>query len=388
MKKLTAFLIALTLLAGCETVPHGAPPDPRPEAAWEKQLKALNCSYHRDTLAVRSSEPLVFAIMGYCGGGGLPGKKPGLGYLVLLSVDTGRDEVQAARLASDTASGLHYTASGDLMWFSSAAPDVPSGSQQFIEVFTAPAGSVQERSLGRLETPFFATRPLFSRGEGCHILMTGGAGGASPAPYQRRVWLMRDGDPIGSAKAVEGIGRVLYWSSVQKHFVVQEAKLEKQLKRSRLSCSGERSPVSGDEAVRLGEVLHMNASFMPLPNGDLIVRNESPEPGLDEASLFIFREGRAVEMIGPPEGDNPSCPDLVCEPLYLSATLLGPSPSGRHLLALAVAAEGFIVYRVDDLRAVRRWMTREPFDRYVTLLVDDTTVMQLQDRGAVAYYSW
>jgi hypothetical protein len=390
MRRIIPLLIGLAFFAGCETpLPPEFRPDSRPQAAWEKQLERLDCHYYRYTLAVRSRDPLVFAIMGNCLGGGAAGKKPGLGYYWLISVDAGRNEVQATRIASNSAGGLHYTASGDLMWFSSAGPTTPSGGEPFVEVFTASAGTVQERSLGRLDTPFRAVTPSISEGEGCHVLMTAGSHASERGPHEYRHWLMRDEDPINSAKVVEGFSRVLYWNPVGKYFVTQAPKLDRKLNHSRLSCSGEVSPLPPDEAARLATVTDTYATYLALADGTLVAANKSGEEGTGQGTeLLVFREGRSMERIGPFSVDLPPCPDLACEPLGLSAFLMGASPSGRHFVVCVLFLDMFLVYRVGEDKSVRRWSNHLPFDRYIPVMIDDNTAMQLEARGPVSYYSW
>jgi hypothetical protein len=391
-----ALLGALALLlAGCETLSPEDRPDPRPAAAWEKQLAVLKCDYRRHSVSVRSRDPLVFASMAVCYGGKLLGNKPGLGYMSLLAIDTGRNEVQATRITANREGGLHYTASGDLMWFSTANGSMSYQDQRFIEVFTAPAGTVQERSLGRLEIPFAANPPGFHAGEGCHLLTVSALRESAAEPFRQLMWIFRDESPIATARPVEGVGRVLYWDPVGKYFVTQkqvyldgQARHSTAPERSRLTCSGEVVPLAVEEASRLANVTYMNATYLPLPNGDLVVASESQDQDSGLAGELLVFRGSGMDRIGPFSVPYPDCPDLACAQLGFSVLLEGASATGRHFLAQLIAVDLFTVYRVDDLARARRWETRESSDRYVHLLIDDNTVMQLERGGRVSYYSW
>jgi hypothetical protein len=384
-------LLALTFLAGCETLAPEYRPDPRPEAAWEEQLRPLKCDYRRDSLSIRSHDPFIFAIMAVCYGGHLARAHPKLGYMSLLTVDVGRSELQAARITANSEGGLHYTATGDLIWFSSANAGTSHGDQQFIEVFSAPAGTVAERSLGRLELPFAANPPFVHAGDDCHVLVVSAFRETSKEPQRQLMWLFRDDDPVATAKPLEGVGRILYWNPVGKYFVTQKEpyfdpgpRHSPALQRSRLNCSGDLAALTGQEATRLANVTYLTARYLRLPNGDLVVASEVADQNQGGAGeLLVFRDN-SVERIGPFSVQSP-CPDLGCVPLGRSVSLHGGSASGRHFLA--EAGDVFAAYRVDDLATVRRWPTRHPSDRYVHFLVDDRTVLQLERGGRVAYYS-
>jgi hypothetical protein len=393
--KIKALLPALALLVGCGTVPPEDRPDPRPVAAWEKQLRALKCDYRRHSLAIRSREPLVFATMAVCYGSSLARKTPGRGYNSLLVVDTGRNEVQATRITSNWEGGLHYTASGALVWFSTANAGISHKEQRFVEVFAASAGTVVERSIGRLELPFAANSPFVYAGDECHLLAVSAFRETSAEPFRQLMWLFGDLDPVGTAKPVEDVGRILYWNPVGKYFVTQKQlsvdrgpRHSTVLERSRLTCSGEVGPLADDDARRLANVTYINATYMPLPNGDLLVASELQDPDEGGAGeLFVFR-GSRMDRVGPFSVSAPDCPDLACVPFGLAVSLQGASASGRYFLTHLIPADLFTVYSIDDLARARRWQTRQPFDRYVHVLVNDNTVMQLERGGRVSYYSW
>jgi hypothetical protein len=391
-----ALLPAWVLLAGCGSIPPEDRPDRRPVAAWEKQLQALKCDYRRHSLTLRSREPLVFATMAVCYARIVAGKKPGLGYISLLTVDTGRNEVQATRITSIWEGGLHYAASGDLIWFSAANAGISHKEQRFIEVFSAPAGTVAERSLGRLEIPFAANSPFVHAGEGCHLLTVSAFRETSEEPFRQLMWLFRDEDPVGTAKPVTDVGQVLYWNPVGKYFVTQKQlpvdrgpRHSRTLERSRLTCSGEVAPLPDDDARRLANVTYINATYLSLPNGDLLVASELEDPDEGGAGELLVFRGSRVDRVGPFSVSNPFCPDLACVPLGFTVFLQGASASGRHVLTQMLGpVDLFKVYNIDDLGRARRWQTPKPFDRYVHVLVNDNTVMQLETRGRVSWYSW
>jgi hypothetical protein len=131
-------------------------------------------------------------------------------------------------------------------------------------------------------------------------------------------------------------------------------------------------------------VTDVNARYLPLSNGDLVVASEVADPDQGGAGELLVFRGKGLERIGPFSVQVSECPDN-CVPLGISVSLHGASASGRHFLA--EAADVFTAYSVDDLANVRRWPTREPSDRYVHLFVDDDTVLQLERGGRVAYYS-
>lgn len=387
----TAFLLALTLLAGCETLAPEFRPDPKPEAAWERQVRTLKCDYEPNSLTIRSHEPLLFATMAVCGGGHLAGKHPGLGYMSLLAVDTGKNEVQAARIATNSEGGLHYTAAGDLIWFSSANAGISHRDQRFLEVFTAPAGTVAERSLGRLELPFAADSPYVHVGGDCHVLVVSAFRETGQDPERQLMWVFRDDDPVAGAKPVEGVGRILYWNAAGKYFVTQKERYfdpspqhSSTLQRARLTCSGELAPLSDQEADRLANVTYVNAKFLPLANGDLVVTSQLADPDEGRAGELLVFRGNGLDRIGPFSVPFPECPDASCAPLGLFVSLHGASATGRHFLA--EAGNVFSAYRLGDLARVRRWPAR-PSGNYLHLVVDDDTVLQLERGGRVAYYS-
>jgi len=385
---------ALALLVGCESLPPEYRPERRPTAAWEKQLRELKCDYRRHSLSIRSRDPLVFATTAVCFGGHVARKHPGLGYLSLVLVDTARNEVQASRITANWEGGLHHTASGDLMWFSTGNAGMTHTDQRFIEVFAAKAGTVTERSLGRLELPFAAYSPFVHLGEGCHVLMVSAFRRNYEDPYRTLAWVFRDEDPVGTAKPVEGVGRILYWNPVGKYFVTQKQvhvdvgpKHSDVLERSRLTCSGELATLPGEDAERLANVTYMSASYLPLPNGDLVVASKVADPDEGGAGELLVFQGDGVQRAGPFSLQMPDCPDLSCVPLGMSVLLHDASASGRHLLMELIPVDVFTVYRLEDLAKVRRWPTSKPSDRYMHVLIDDATVMQLENGGRVAYYS-
>jgi len=382
-------LATLAAVSSCHLQDYRS--DPRPRAEWQRQFEALDCWNPRRNYDMPSSEPLLFAMIRICNK--LPGKQlPHHGYEALVAIDAVNNEVRGLRISANADAGIHYTANGDLVWFVTSQGSRPER-QRFIEAYALAKGAREEHTLGRIELPFLAGNMAFYRGGDCHVLfVTNYRYSDRDGPREWRFVFFRDDDPVGSARFLDDVGRILYWDAERRVFVIQREGTEfggspeqaHPLTRLALDCSGNVAALAPEVRARLEQVTRVNAQFIASATGDLLVNGTATENGLGR--ILVFHAG-TIRAIANPGSPGPCYLDIdYCEPAPgFSASAW--SPTGKHFLVRA-DIDRSLVYRTEDLQAVRRWRIRDSGDFPMRAFIDDHTAFQLNDHSRVSFFEW
>src|SRR5688572_20314508 len=149
--QLLFMVVGSALLIGCHS------PRPVPGASsvapWQKQFAALDCWNPRDLYDMPSSEPMLFAMARICSR--VPIKRGNMsGWETVVTIDAGTNEVRAIPITSIYTGGVHFTAAGDVVWYSSGKSGAAARTQTYAEAYTLRKGELQERLLGRVDLPF------------------------------------------------------------------------------------------------------------------------------------------------------------------------------------------------------------------------------------------
>src|SRR5262249_44549792 len=225
----------------------------------------------------------------------------------------------------------------DLIWFVSSQGRKPER-QHFLEAFTLAKGAREERSLGRIELPFPAGPMAFHRGGDCHVVLVANYRYSDrDGPLEWRFVFFRDDDPVGSARFLEDVGRILYWDAERRVFVVQREGSElsgtpskaQPLTRQALDCSGRVGPLDPTVRARLDLVTNENATFIASPTDDLLVNGT--EDGVNAGRITVFHADTTRSITGPGPSEGCFVDIGYCSPAPgFSASAW--SPTGKHFL--------------------------------------------------------
>lgn len=380
---------ALVLVSSALVACHS--PRPIPGAAsvapWQKQFAALDCWNPRDRYDMPSTEPMLFAMSRICNR--VPIKRESQGWETLVTIDARTNEVRAIPITSTSVGGLHFTAGGDVVWYSSGKIDGASRTRNYAEAYTLRQGELKERLLGRIDLPFAIGRSIpFIKGEGCHLVTFHNDRDNDQSPRLRRHFLVKDEEPFASAKPIE-IGRGLFWDPLRRHFVVQKEPRRAlgfpsrdSLERYAIDCSGETLPLDTDMLRRLEPIKDENARYLISRKGDLIVGAQKPT-GADEITVFY---GDNVSRINAPES-YAFCPDLGCDPFYIPISPHAWSASGEYFM-VDEEFERVRVYRAADMQIVKQWDMVGDEDFPAHGFINDHVAYQLNEHSRITFQTW
>ncbi|MBC7790431.1 MAG: hypothetical protein H7Z74_10830 [Anaerolineae bacterium] len=384
-----AILLLGTLgCSGCRSVPPM--PGATQVAAWQKAYRALKCWNPRGLYDMPSTEPLLFAMTRICLK--VPGPQdPEKGYQTLVAIDAARNEVRAVRMKSVYSGGVHYTGSGDIIWYSSGNTGEAALTQRYVEAFTLRKAENQEVSLGRIELPFVAGPGVWSlRGEDCNLLSVSNYLKDNHTPRLSEHFLVSDSAPFTGARRVEQRIRPLFWNPAGRYFVVQrEAAVQDgtaapraRADRFALDCGGREVPIEAPLKARLSQVQDPGARFLLSSRGDLLVTAERSEMSWQ---ILVFR-GEAVDVIPAREiyGD---CHELPCEPFELPLDAVAWSKSGEHFM-VDTSFNEVRVYRTSDLKIVANWKMKDWGDFPAHGFLSDRAAFELSKHSRMTFYEW
>lgn len=386
-KPVTRIALAMLLLgalvcAGCRSI--SPMPGATQVAAWQKAYRALKCWNPRDLYDMPSSEPLLFAMTRVCLK--VPGPPdPEKGYQTLVAIDAARNEVRAVRMKSVYSGGVHYTRSGDIIWYSSGNTGEAARTQRYVEAFTLRKGENQEASLGRIELPFVAGPGIGSlRGEDCNLISVPNYLKDHLTPRLSEHFLVSDSAPFTSARRIEHRIRPLFWNPAGRYFVVQrEVAVQDRSEAPRvvadrfaLDCGGREVPIEASLQARLSQVQDPVAEFLLSSRGDLLVTRE-------HGGILVFR-GEARDVIQAPTSLS-DCYD--CEPIALPIDAVAWSKSGDHFM-VDLAWNDVRVYRTSDLKIVANWKTKDWGDFPAHGFLSDRAAFELRDHSRMTFYEW
>ncbi len=380
--------VALTLtLAACQTLqplPGSSVP-----ALWQKRFQALDCQNPRYDHHLRSAEPLLAAMLTTCRR--IPVKRTSAGWQTLVILDARRDEVKAVPVTSIYSGGLHFTARGDVVWYSSGKIGEVTRTQNYVEAYALRNGESQERLLGRIEVPFLAGPGVgHVAGEGCRLVSFHNYRADDKSPRLQQIFLVNDDEPFESAKPVAGVGRALFWDPLRRYFVIQKEPFRAlglsrnaPLDRKALDCAGNLRDLDAELDQRLALVTDENARYSVARQGHLAVGWD--KGGSREPEIIVFQGDRVHRIAS--QRSYAYCPDLGCEPFYLPL-LAGPwSSSGDHLM-VDTGFDSVEIYRVADMQVVKRWVMEDAGEFPAHGFLDDHAAYQFNARSRMTFQTW
>jgi hypothetical protein len=383
-----AFAMAVTFaLVACQSLQPI--PGASAIAAWQKQFKSLDCWNPRHGYDMPITEPLLFAMTGPCRH--TPVKRETSGWESLVVVDARESRVIAIPITSIYTGGVHFTADGDVVWYSSGKSGEAAKTQKYVEAYVLRKGAAREQLLGRIDLPFVVGPGIsYIKGEGCHLVTFHNFRADDKTPQLRELFLVSDREPFESAKRLDGVGRGLFWDPLRHHFVVQTQQpralglaTDKALDRHSLDCSGQIREIETDLARRLAPITDENATYRMSRKGDLIVGQD--KAGSQEPEIVVLHGGRTDRISA--EQSIAGCPDISCEPFYGLLFATSWSGSGEYFMI----DRGFSrveVYRVSDMQLVKTWVMERAGDFPAHGFINDHAAYQFNDRSRMTFETW
>ncbi len=373
----TFFVLIACALASCHS------PRPIPGSAsvagWQKKFAALDCWNPRHFYDMASTEPVLFAMARICHR-----------RLTVVAIDARTDEVRAVPFTAITVGGVHYTASGDVVWYSSSLSD-EFKSPNHASAFTLRKGELKEQRIGRLEVPFEIGAGIgFIKGEGCHLVSFHNRLVDEKTPRLSQYFIVKDEQPFSSSKALDGVGRGLFWDPVRRHFVVQKQppsnvgyRARQPLDRYAIDCSGATVAMDAEVIRRLEPIRDESATYVMSHKGDLLVAARKEHSEEDVITVF---NGDKTSHINPPEHYTP-CPDLGCDPFYEHIFPEAWSPSGEHFM-VTVGFKRVDIYRAADMQIVKQWKMKGSRDFPVYGFINDHVAYGFGEHSRLTFQEW
>jgi hypothetical protein len=381
----------VVLIGGALVACHAPRPIPGSTsvAAWQKQFAALDCWNPRHLYDMPSTEPVLFAMVRICNR--VPIKREKQGWETVVTIDARTDEVRALPITSIYTGGVHFTAAGDVVWYSSGKSGEAAKTQNYAEAYVLRKGEMQERLLGRIDLPFVLGPGVgFIKGDGCHLVSFANFRQDDSSPRLRQSFLVKDDEPFASAKALDDLGRGLYWDPVRRYFVAQKESHRTRgyppsdpLSRYAIDCSGAAVTLDADLIRRLEPIKDENAIYVISRKGDLIVESQRGDSLARDITVFF---GDKIDRISAPES-YADCPDLVCEPFYIPISPRQWSRSGEYFMV----DEGYQrvhVYRAADMQIVKQWDMAGANDFPAHGFINDNVAYQFNDHSRVTFQTW
>ena len=384
---LAMLMFGALICSGCQSI--SPMPGATQVAAWQKAYRALKCWNPRHLYDMPSTEPLLFAMTRICLK--VPGPRdPEKGYQTLVAIDAARNEVRAVRMKSVYSGGVHYTRSGDIIWYSSGNTGEAVRTQRYVEAFTLRKGEKQEVSLGRIELPFVAGPGVWSlRGEGCNLVSVPNYRKDDQSPTLSEHFLVSDSAPFTSARRIEDRIFPLFWNPAGRYFVVQRVVAMQDgsvapraiADRFALDCGGREVPIEAHLQARLSQVQDPAARFRLSNRGDLLV---TAEHSGRSRQIFVFR-GEALDVIPAPQGYF-DCYHP-CEPFELPIDAVAWSKSGDHFM-VDLGWNDVRVYRTSDLKIVANWKMKDWGDFPAHGFLSDRAAFELTQYSRMTFHEW
>jgi len=369
---------------------HAQPPAAELDDTWLDRLNELKCQRTFEFDAP-SSDPPLFAMIASCRR--VKSRDPSYGPFALVAFDAARN-LRATRISAFWSGGLHYTRSGDIVWFSEVNQALVGQRQRFLEAFSLAPQALVERSLGRIELPFVAGDTRLVKGGDCHVLRMQSRLEDSGTPLEHRLLMFDDGRPTDSGHILHGIDEVLFFEPRSKVFIVEleadAGAADETSRRAALDCAGLVAPVDPALARRLDALRGPGGRYLAATTGDLLA-DVYPDPAtrLLSADDYAVAGPRTILFRG--EAATVFPPLIRCELVvdedwcHADPTFsYGWSPSGRHF-ALRKPGGVLQVYRSEDLRVVYE-VSRDLNDGF--LFIDDRSAYFVTKRGRLESEAW
>jgi hypothetical protein len=313
------------------------------------------------------------------------------GWQTLVTIDARTDEVRAIPITAISTGGVHYTASGDVVWYSGRRLGEISKTQTYAEAYALRKGELQEQLLGRVDVPFLiGSSVAFIPGEGCHLVSFYNHIEDHKTPRLSQFFIVKDDEPFASAKALDGIGRGLFWDPVRRHFVVQKQatsnvgyRAKQALDRYAIDCSGAMVAMDPEVIRRLEPIRDENATYVMSRKGDLLVGARKERSTEDVITVFI---GDKTSYIKPPETYVP-CPDLGCDPDYEYIEPQAWSASGEYFMVV-IGFHRVDVYRAADMQIVKQWEMQRSGDFPAPGFINDHAAYELAEHSRLTFQTW
>jgi len=385
---LAMLLLGTLVCSGCRSI--SPMPGATQVAAWQKAYRALKCWNPRHLYDMPSTEPLLFVMTRICLK--VPGPQdPEKGYQTLVAIDAARNEVRAVRMKSVYSGGVHYTRSGDIIWYSSGNTGEAALTQRYVEAFMLRKAENQEVSLGRIELPFVAGPGVWSlRGEDCNLLSVSNYRKDDHTPRLSAHFLVSDSASFTDARRIEHSIRPLFWNPAGRYFVVQREVAVQDgtvapraiADRFALDCGGREVPIEAPLKARLSQVQDPGARFLLSSRGDLLVTAENSEMS---RQVLVFR-GETLDVIQAPESHF-DCHHFPCEPFEFPLGAVAWSKSGEHFM-VDFSWNYVRVYRTSDLKIVANWKMKDWGDFPAHGFLSDRAAFELREHSRMTFYEW